>query len=46
MQRARTGVVLLLIAVGMLFAALTSAMYVRRGLGGDWKALPIPALAF
>ena len=45
MTRAKTAVVLLLIAVGMLFSALTSAMFVRRGLGGDWKALPLPTLA-
>lgn len=45
MKRQTTGVILLLIAVGMVFSALTSAMFVRRGLGGDWIALPIPALA-
>ncbi len=45
MKRQTTAVILLLIAVGMVFSALTSAMFVRRGLGGDWIALPIPALA-
>ena len=45
MQRSKTAVTLLLIAVGTMFAALTSAMFVRRGLGGDWQALPLPAIA-
>lgn len=45
MQRSKTAVTLLLIAVGMIFAALTSAMVVRRGLGGDWKALPLTSLS-
>ena len=45
MQRSKTAVILLLIAIGMVFSALTSAMFVRRGLGGDWIALPIPSLA-
>lgn len=45
MHRSKTGVVLLLIAVGMVFASLTSAMVVRRGLGGDWKLLPLTALS-
>ena len=35
----------LLIAVGMTFASLTSAMLVRRGLGGDWHTLPMPSIA-
>lgn len=45
MQRSKTAVTLLLIAVGTMFASLTSAMFVRRGLGGDWQALPLPAIA-
>ena len=45
MQRSKTAIILLLIAVGMIFASLTSAMIVRRGLGGDWHALPMPAIA-
>ncbi len=45
MQRSKTAVTLLLIAVGMVFAALTSAMVVRRGLGGDWRALPLTSLS-
>ncbi len=45
MQKSKTAVALLLIAVGMVFASLTSAMVVRRGLGGDWKALPLTALS-
>ena len=35
MQRQKTAVILLLIAVVMVFSALTSAMFVRRGLGDD-----------
>ena len=45
MQRSKTAVTLLLIAMGMMFASLTSAMFVRRGLGGDWQALPLPWIA-
>jgi cytochrome c oxidase subunit III len=40
---ARTGQTLLIAASGMLFAAFTSAMVVRRGLGGDWVAPTLPA---
>src|SRR5688500_3084911 len=40
---ARTGQTLLIAAGGMLFAAFTSAMVVRRGLGGDWVAPMLPA---
>ncbi len=45
MQKSKTAVALLLIAIGMVFASLTSAMVVRRGLGGDWRALPFTALS-
>ena len=45
MQPSKTAVTLLLIAVGTMFASLTSAMFVRRGLGGDWQSLPLPAIA-
>ena len=45
MQKSKTAVALLLIAIGMVFASLTSAMVVRRGLGGDWKALPFTVLS-
>ena len=39
---ARTGQTLLIASSGMLFAAFTSAMVVRRGLGGDWAAPAMP----
>lgn len=40
---ARTGQTLLIAASSMFFAAFTSAMVVRRGLGGDWIAPMLPA---
>jgi cytochrome c oxidase subunit 3 len=33
-------------AVAMFFAALTSALVVRRGLGGDWVSIPLPRALF
>lgn len=39
---ARTGQTLLIVASSMFFAAFTSAMVVRRGLGGDWVAPALP----
>ena len=41
-NRSITGVMMLLAAVTMLFAAFTSAMVVRRGLSGDWVSTPLP----
>jgi len=41
-NRSVTGVMMLLAAVTMLFAAFTSAMVVRRGLSGDWVSTPLP----
>jgi cytochrome c oxidase subunit 3 len=38
----RLGMVLGLSGIGMLFVALTSAYVVRRGLGGDWRAMEMP----
>ena len=43
-NRSVTGVMMLLAAVTMLFAAFTSAMVVRRGLSGDWVTTPLPAI--
>ena len=40
---ARTGQTLLIAASSMFFAAFTSAMVVRRGIGGDWIAPELPA---
>lgn len=39
-----TGMWLALIAVSMLFIALTSAYVVRSGLGDDWQALSLPPM--
>jgi cytochrome c oxidase subunit III len=39
-----TGLYVLLAASTMVFAALTSALVVRRGLGDDWLSMPKPAL--
>jgi cytochrome c oxidase subunit 3 len=30
----------------MTFTALTSAMVVRRGLGGDWNGIPVPSIVW
>src|SRR5437764_308908 len=37
-----TGIIVLMCASSMTFAALVSAMVVRRGLNNDWHRLPIP----
>lgn len=39
-----TGIYVLLAAITMLFAAFTSALVVRRGLGNDWTGVPLPAI--
>ena len=39
-----TGLLVLLAAVTMMFAALTSAFVVRRGLSNDWVHLEIPRM--
>ena len=39
-----TGLYVLLAASTMLFAAFTSAMVVRRGLGDDWSSTPKPPI--
>src|SRR6266545_2416511 len=39
-----TGLYVLLAASTMVFAALTSALVVRRGLGDDWHSMPKPAV--
>jgi len=37
-----TGMYVLLAAITMLFAAFSSALVVRRGLGDDWSGIPVP----
>src|SRR5215471_16672884 len=37
-----TGLFVLLTATTMVFAAFTSAFWVRRGLSNDWAATPLP----
>jgi cytochrome c oxidase subunit 3 len=39
-----TGLFVLLTATTMVFAALTSAFWVRRGLSNDWAATPLPSV--
>src|ERR1035438_4380536 len=39
-----TGLFVLLAASTMVFAALTSAFVVRRGLSDDWASMPKPAI--
>ena len=39
-----TGLLVLLAATTMVFAAFTSAFVVRRGLGGDWTPMPLPPI--
>jgi len=41
-----TALFVLLAAVTMLFAAFTSALVVRRGLGGDWERVPMPGILY
>jgi len=46
LQTYRTGMWLLVAAIVMLFAGLTSAMVVRKGLGGDWVGLTLPRILY
>src|SRR5580704_11161910 len=39
-----TGLMVLLAATTMAFAAFTSAFVVRRGISDDWVALPLPRI--
>src|SRR5215831_19973852 len=39
-----TGLFVLLTATTMVFAAFTSAFWVRRGLSNDWAATPLPKI--
>src|SRR5437899_7537395 len=41
-----TGLMVLLAAVDMFFAALTSAFIVRRGLSNDWEHTQLPRIVF
>lgn len=41
-----TGILLALAAVTMFFMALTSAFLVRKGTGGDWVPIRIPAILY
>lgn len=40
----RTGIWVGLSAIGMMFAALTSAMFVREGSATDWQHIALPAI--
>ena len=39
-----TALMVLLAASTMVFAALTSAYFMRRGVSGDWRAISLPPL--
>jgi len=41
-----TGLMVLLAATTMAFAAFTSAFVVRRGMSNDWVALPLPRIVW
>ena len=41
-----TGLMVLLAATTMAFAAFTSAFVVRRGISNDWVALPLPRIVW
>ncbi|HTT65668.1 MAG TPA: cytochrome c oxidase subunit 3 [Bryobacteraceae bacterium] len=41
-----TGLLVLLAATTMAFAAFTSAFWVRRGISNDWVALPLPRIVW
>src|ERR1700690_486331 len=41
-----TGLMVLLAATTMAFAAFTSAFVVRRGISNDWVALPLPPIVW
>lgn len=42
----RTGMMMAIAAIVMLFAAFTSAMVVRAGFGGDWMQLALPRILY
>lgn len=39
-----TALLVLLASTTMVFAALTSAYFLRRGISGDWRATPLPPM--
>ncbi len=45
-EPARTGVWVGLAAIAMTFAALTSALIVRRGSGNDWNSILLPPILY
>ena len=45
-EPARTGIWVALAAIAMTFAALTSALIVRRGSGNDWSPIALPPLLY
>lgn len=40
------GIFILMLASSMTFLALVSALVVRRGLGNDWKQMPVPWILY
>ncbi len=45
-EPARTGIWVGLAAIAMMFAALTSALYVREGASTDWQHIVLPPILF
>ncbi|SRR5258708_6249140 len=45
-EPARTGIWVGLAAISMTFAALTSALIVRRGSGNDWNPIALPPILY
>ena len=45
-EPARTGIWVGLAAIAMTFAALTSALIVRRGSGNDWNPIALPPILY
>ena len=45
-ESTRTGIWVALAAIGMMFAALTSALYVREGAATDWHHIVLPPILY
>jgi cytochrome c oxidase subunit 3 len=43
-EAAKTGLYILFASIAMFFAALTSALIIRSGSGGDWTGIPMPRI--
>jgi cytochrome c oxidase subunit III len=45
-EHSSTGILVTLAAICMMFAAIISAMIVRRGSDNDWRHFPLPAILY